>query len=580
MAHDYQYWRRSRRTNTAPYRFFSIKSGGPDVAAVAETPPIATTMSERYPLKPRTANTAYWRQNAAVVGDDVFVHTQLPARAPTKARTANTAYWCHNEAMIGDDVFVHTRLPERAPTKLRSANTAYWQALRFQINDEVPQNGRIFSPNPPVRRTANAAYFVNPTAVVADVTNLPPIVPVITDFARPKARTANAAYWQALRFQINDEVPQNGRIFSLPPPVRRTAHTGYTINERFVVDDAAVIEQVIFPTLATPLKQRDRTAYYRFFGSGGGGSDVTPPVVVDPPPIFPFISDIYRPRRTANTAYWRNASFVIDDVVPIDPPTTFPFISDIARRHRYNSATAPWRWIGSRGGGLDVEPPITFPSATTLFDYRRSKLRSARQNYQFAGARQLALAFKPEGMILFPEHNNTWRRRKEAANTAYWRPNTGQIVYVDFGAELSAKLLPQRYWTPLRTANTAYWKNNPGPIPVIDFLEELSAKLIPNRAPGARRGVNTIYSVTSRYMEDTVAFDSVIGAILLPDRVYQQQRASEFAYWMPPPFLVQFPAPLAPLIISKARAQVLWANDREFLIPAKRRKFPQKPKRP
>ncbi len=508
MAHDYSYWRKARRTNTAPWAFFSARMGGAGVPG--DLPAVQTAMPQRAPTALRTASFRFFSAKGG--GENIAVQTpvasvSLPLFARSRARAANASYWRINkdfEAIVvaevpPNPVFISDTL-RHAP---RTANTAYWQALRFQIGDEVPQNGRIFSLGPPIRRTAYSAYFVNPSFVVPDVTTVPPIVPAITNFARGSLRSANTSYWHNPRVDIAD--------------------------------------------------------------------------VIEAPPISQFISDIYRPlSRAARSAYWRNSELVVPDVAA-DAPPIMPFISDIPRRHRYLTNTAPWRIIGGKGGGADSPPVPTI--APTLFDFQRQRLRSARENYQIYPARQPALLFQPEGKILFPDHNNTWRRR-EAANVAYWRPNTGQIVYVDFPVELTAKPIPVRYWKPLRSAQSAYWKDNFGPIPVITFPEELSVKVIPNRAPGARRGANTLYLINGRITEVTTAFNPEIGATLFPVRVRGPQRAAQFAYWMPPPFLVQFPASLEPLIIGKARTMTLWAKDRDFLIPAKRRQFPFRPKRP
>jgi hypothetical protein len=104
--------------------------------------------------------------------------------------------------------------------------------------------------------------------------------------------------------------------------------------------------------------------------------------------------------------------------------------------------------------------------------------------------------------------------------------------------------------------------------------------VLPNRAPGARRSANSTYVINGKITEVTTPFDSEIGAILFPDRARGPRRASEFAYWLPSQFLVQFAASLEPLIIGKARHLVLNASDREFVIPAKRRVFRRTPKRP
>lgn len=249
-------------------------------------------------------------------------------------------------------------------------------------------------------------------------------------------------------------------------------------------------------------------------------------------------------------------------------------------RQSRRANTAPWRWFGVKGGGPDVTPPILEPQGKpTLFDYQRRKRRSAQTSYQFYAARQIDLLFQPEGKVHYPDIANTWRL-KRAAPSAYWRPNTGQIVYIDFPEELFYKPIPVGYWKPLRAAASAYWRDNFGPIPVVLFPEELSVKAIPNRAPAARRGANAAYFVSTKLIEPTVAFPEELRPSTFPVRARGPQRASQFAYWMPPPFLVQFPPSLEPLIIGKGRALTLHATDRDFIIPAKRRVFDRKPKRP
>jgi hypothetical protein len=108
----------------------------------------------------------------------------------------------------------------------------------------------------------------------------------------------------------------------------------------------------------------------------------------------------------------------------------------------------------------------------------------------------------------------------------------------------------------------------------------LSAKVLPNRAPGQRRTANAVYFVNGKITEVTTAFPEELRLATLPVRPRGSRRAAEFAYWMPPPFLTQFPRGLEPLVIAKARATVLRASERDFIIPAKSRPFVRKPKRP